>query len=337
MSAATPHAHRAVVPPLHGSVTRPVWSVMIPTYNCARYLRCALTSVLSQDPGVDLMQIEVVDDCSTADDPEAIVREVGHGRVSFFRQDRNVGHVRNFDTCLQRSRGNLVHLLHGDDYVLDGFYATMGRPFEEHPNIGAAFCRHVAIDEDGHWFAVSPLLQRESGIPHDWLERIARGQLLQPPSIVVRRAVYERLGGFDRRIETYGEDWEMWVRIAASYPVWYQVEPLSAYRVQTTASLSGRAMRSGQNMRDLETTVCVNEAVLPANQVRQLSHEARVNNALGAIRRAHRMLHAGEVRVPLTQLREALRSSPTQRVAFRGALLLGHWVWVIMRRAREHR
>ena len=51
--------------PLPPDVGRPVWSVMIPTYNCARYLRETLASVLAQDPGPDQMQIEVIDDCST--------------------------------------------------------------------------------------------------------------------------------------------------------------------------------------------------------------------------------------------------------------------------------
>jgi hypothetical protein len=35
-----------------------------------------------------------------------------------------VGHIKNFETCLQRAQGSLVHLLHGDDYVLDGFYCA---------------------------------------------------------------------------------------------------------------------------------------------------------------------------------------------------------------------
>ena len=70
---------------------RPLWSVMIPTYNCAGYLRETLASVLAQDPGPEAMQIEVVDDASTRDDPEAVVREFGGSRVGFFRQPENVG------------------------------------------------------------------------------------------------------------------------------------------------------------------------------------------------------------------------------------------------------
>jgi cellulose synthase/poly-beta-1,6-N-acetylglucosamine synthase-like glycosyltransferase len=44
------------------------WSVMVPIYNCPpHYLRETLKSVLRQDPGPAEMQIEVIDNCSTAE------------------------------------------------------------------------------------------------------------------------------------------------------------------------------------------------------------------------------------------------------------------------------
>ena len=67
---------------------RPLWSVMIPTFHCARFLRQTLESVLSQDPGPDVMQIEVIDDCSTQDDPESVVRAIAGERVHFFQQPK---------------------------------------------------------------------------------------------------------------------------------------------------------------------------------------------------------------------------------------------------------
>lgn len=99
-----PTEYRAKIPPVPEDIQRPMWSVMIPTYNCAQYLRKTLESVLAQDPGQERMQIEVVDDCSTEDDPQSVVDELGRGRVSFFRQSQNVGLVRNFETCLLRSK-----------------------------------------------------------------------------------------------------------------------------------------------------------------------------------------------------------------------------------------
>ena len=313
---------------------------MIPTYHCAAYLAEALRSVLGQDPGPSAMQIEVVDDCSVRDDPEAVTRAVGGSRVSFFRQPRNVGHVGNFQTCLERSRGMLVHLLHGDDAVRPGFYAALGAAFDTVYDLGAAFCRFIAMDAAGNWRVIAPLLADRRGVLSGWLETIATGQRLQPPSIVVKREVYERLGGFDDRIESYGEDWEMWTRIAAHYPVWYDPEPLALYRVHGS-SLTSDAAQTGQNMRDLERAIAINRELLPPGKAEALSRIAARESALAAIRRSHRALDAGEVRVPLVQVREAMRLSRSPRVLVGSAALLAHWARVVggkaLRTGNTHR
>lgn len=175
-------------------VNRPFWSVMIPTYNCANFLVETLKSVLAQDPGSDIMQIEVVDDFSTKDDPEAVVRELGKGRVSFFRQPKNGGPIPNFNTCIQRAKGHWLHILHGDDMVLPGFYSTLQKSLEKEPTVGAAFCRHIFVDENGQWQWLSALERETPGILPNWIEKIAIGQRIETPSIVVKRQVYEKLG-----------------------------------------------------------------------------------------------------------------------------------------------
>src|SRR5687768_13877620 len=106
--------------PVPQGVNRPLWSVMIPAYNCSEYLEAALLSVLCQDPGPASMQIAVVDDASTDADVEALVATVGKGRVEYMRHPINVGSLQNFNTCIDRARGHYVHLLHGDDRVLPG-------------------------------------------------------------------------------------------------------------------------------------------------------------------------------------------------------------------------
>jgi hypothetical protein len=297
---------------------------MIPTYNCAQYLRETLKSVLVQDPGPEFMQIEVVDDFSTQDDPEAVVAELGCGRVGFYRQPRNMGHTANFNTCIQRSRGELVHLLHGDDSVRDGFYRNMRRPFDLHQDLGAAFCRDIRMDEDSRWLSIAPPLQAESGILNKWLETIALGQRLQAPAMVVRRTVYERLGGFDRRLGSYAEDWEMWVRIAARYPVWYEVEPLAVYRIRA-GSLTGQSLRTGENGCDYRKAIDINQEYLPPTRATEISQKARENFALACLRRAHRLFEAGERQPALAQLREALISHWSLKVMLGSIFLCAIW------------
>jgi glycosyltransferase involved in cell wall biosynthesis len=63
--------------PVLPGVKRPLWSVMIPAFNCVKYLRETLESVLAQDFGPEQMQKAVVDGCSTKDDSEAVVNEIG--------------------------------------------------------------------------------------------------------------------------------------------------------------------------------------------------------------------------------------------------------------------
>jgi glycosyltransferase involved in cell wall biosynthesis len=260
---ATAAGPRVVIPPVRTG-PRPFWSVMLPTYNGDRYLADALSSVLAQDPGPDEMQIEVVDDCSTKGDPQRVIRDVGGTRVGFFRQPHNLGHGANFNTCLRRSRGEVVHLLHDDDAVLPGFYERLGAGLRDRPEVGAAFARHVYMDAAGLWQSFSRLERHSAGVLEGWLPVIASGQRLTTPSIVVRRSTYEALGGFDERIRVGGEDWEMWVRIATRFPVWFEPQVLAAYRVNRPESLTGSAQRGVALARDMLRAVDMVETYLPS-------------------------------------------------------------------------
>jgi glycosyltransferase involved in cell wall biosynthesis len=290
---------------------------MIPTYNCAAYLPNTLASVLAQDPGPEEMQIEVIDDCSS-DNPQAIVEELAPGRVAFYRQHQNVGHVSNFNTCIERSSGHLVHLLHGDDTVRDGFYCTIAQPFHDHPGIGAAFCRHVYVDENGREGPVARLHEPESGIFTDAAYRIAADVGIQPPAVVIRRSVYEQLGGFDGRLRVAGEDMEMWVRVAASYPVWYAIEPLALYHRRAGSLISG-SMRSGVAIRDYRATIDLLVEHLDVDRRASAYRAARRRCADWALLQARELTDIGDRTAAFVQLREAVMSEFSPHVAIRAA------------------
>jgi glycosyltransferase involved in cell wall biosynthesis len=312
------HPYRAKISLVPEEINRPLWSVMIPTYNCANYLRETLASVLAQDPGADVMQIEVVDDCSTKDDPQAVVEELGRGRVKFYRQPENVGFIKNFNTCLTRSHGKIIHILHGDDRVLNGFYQKMELLFTQYPEIGSAISRYLYIDMQGHWQGISGLELSESGVLSNWLELIASGQRITTPSIVVRRDVYEKLGGFDSRFSCTGEDWEMWVRIATNYSVGYEVQPLAEYRIENFGSLTQNSVRTGKFYRDLRLANEIIQSYLPnyipEKVAKKLSRQAREANALLAINNAYKILSTGDLKTLIVQVSEALKSSYSFRL-----------------------
>jgi glycosyltransferase involved in cell wall biosynthesis len=292
---------------------------MIPVYNCARYIPELLARILSQDPGPDKMQIEICDDASTDADVESIVKKTGQGRVAYFRQSCNVGSLRNFETCLNRSRGKLIHLLHGDDQIRTGFYEKMENLFQHFPEAGAAFCRYISVDEYNGEELMSELEMPEQGILDNWLERLACKQRIQTPSVVVKRSVYESLGGFYG--VHYGEDWEMWLRIAAHYKMAYLPEVLAEYRKHAD-SISGQYILTGKNIRDLKQVMSMAEKYFTPDQWRKINEKARKFYADYAINTARkiwgRYQHRKGTRM---QIREAVSLSADGHIIFQAVKL----------------
>jgi glycosyltransferase involved in cell wall biosynthesis len=220
---------------------------MIPTFNCAKYLRPCLESVLAQDPGASQMEIEVVDDCSTEDDPEAVVRELGKGRVRFHRNVPNQGVTRNFNTCLERSSGQLVHILHGDDYVLPGFYRKIEEMAEAHPGVAFFHARALILDEAGSTQSSSPAIE-ELESPGNDVAAYYYTNPFRTAGVVVRRAFYEEYGGFNPKFVHVG-DWEMWVRAIFLGTGICSNETLATYR-SFEGNDTARLVSTGVNLHD---------------------------------------------------------------------------------------
>jgi len=309
-----------VIAPLTDIRPRPFWSVMIPCYNRAHYLEKALTSVLAQDPGPEEMQIAVVDDASTLDDPEVVVRRLAGERAVFFRQPRNLGQFGNVNDCLERARGQWVHILHSDDVVFPGFYATLKAALVSRDDIGAAYCRGSTIDENGALKRISVAESSEPGVLPRFIATIGARNKILTPSIVVRRSVYEKLGGY-RLDLPYAADWEMWIRIAAHYPIWYEPATLAAWRIHS-GSWSTLHLRSGQNIADARHCIEISHSLLPREDAAALSRKARDNLARLAISDAFRALLAGQFRAACCQAWEGLKCRLSPRVAIRTLLLL---------------
>jgi glycosyltransferase involved in cell wall biosynthesis len=238
-----------VIQPVPPGIKRPRWSVMIPTYNCARFLRETLESVLSQGIEPGEMQIEVIDDCSTSDDPEAVVHEFGQGRVSFYRKPANAGAIANFNTCIERSTGHYVHILHGDDFVKPGFYQEIDQITSSvDDTLGLYACCSDFVDESGVFVSrtqpVKQLLSKTLDASFNY-----EYNYLLTPSCVVSRLFYERHGGF-LPVLVHTADWEMWIRTVAAQGGIMSPKSLACYR-SFAGSDTSRLMRSGGNILDI--------------------------------------------------------------------------------------
>jgi glycosyltransferase involved in cell wall biosynthesis len=259
------------IEPVKNGINRPLWSVVIPTFNCANFLRETLKSVLSQGYILSQMEIIVVDDCSTKDDPKSVVEEFKVGRISFYRQEHNVGKSQNYSKGLSMTTGYYIHLLHGDDSVNIGFYSKIETLLTKFPETSVAFCRCNYINSESSIVGETGLLLEQDGILEDFQDQITTWQLVQPPSIVFKRTVYETLGTYDLRLK-YIEDWEFYVRVAVFFKFAYTPKKLANYRVfaENSSSLS---IKGGKRVSTIAQVFSIIDDYLPHTVRKKINHK----------------------------------------------------------------
>jgi glycosyltransferase involved in cell wall biosynthesis len=284
------------------ALTSPRWSIVIPSYNCAPYLPAALDSVLAQRPD-RIAEIEVVDDRSTDDTTRVLARYVDLG-VRHHVNPENQGPVGNFNTCLRRATGDLVHLLHADDEVLPGFYARMEAAFA-HESVVAAVSRAEYIDEHGTVLTTTRREQRASGVWRRARTVLTVSNRVRPAAIVVRRGAYERLGGF-RSDLPHAADWEMWMRLAHAGDLWFENAVLARHRVHSGSDTAGR-VASAANITERADTIKLIAASHPGGDAWRLERQAMGYTALFAGRTALRLASQRRWDQAAAQARAALR------------------------------
>ncbi len=317
--------HIAPVPA--GDAARPFWSVMIPTRDPdPRYLAEALASVLAQDPGPAVMEIAVVDDGSARLDPTGSARLPGRDRVAWVRHAHRVGIGENWNACVRRARGQWVHILHQDDVVRPGFYERLRDGIERSPAVGAAFCRDVVIGPAGERIASQVPIRTTPGIVEDWLEHVFVGLHLRASALVVRRSVYEALGGFTLALR-YALDWDMWKRIAAAYPLWYEPAELAGARRHDGQASAAFRRAGAAHLAEIRRSIELSASLLPPAVAAAVTRRAREVYTRYAVQSAWRAFRAGDIRASLAQVREARRLTSAGGVAVAVTRLLRRAPW----------
>lgn len=282
---------------------------MVPTYRCASYLGPCLETVLDQlgDPGfpADDVEIVVVDDGSD-DAPDAVVDAVGQGRVRFVRNERNLGAIGNFNACLEAATGEFVHLLHGDDLSMPGFYAAASQVFDEHAEVGTFVARTIYVDEHGTPAETTRSERTGSGIWDDALAVLVVSNRVRPPGVAIRRSSLEAVGGF-RTDLPHAADWEMWARLAAHGPVWFEDRELARYRRHSASDTAGRVL-SGDNIAERLRCIDLVAGHVAPEQRPRLVRRARAYSALFAARTAMGLARGGHLRGAVNQGGAAVRS-----------------------------
>jgi Glycosyl transferase family 2 len=309
MPHSTPSFEITPIAPVPDGAVRPFWSVMITSYKRTTYLTEAIASVLAQDPGADLMQIEVVDDSSPGTEIEALVKTVGQGRVAFYRQPQNVGIYRNWNTCIERAYGHWVHILSDDDLVLPGFYETYRRQLETH-SASVVVGQAVLINEKSQWLSLSPPLQSEEGILNNGLKVLSKWNQINTPAIVVARSLYEQVGGFTTSL-VYTPDWEMWTRLAAVTAIAYVPRPYCLFRVHAASQTSKLALNAAVITDCLAAWQIIQKRLKDPTDLREAA--LSVNSALTGVgySESRKLLQQGAYRAAILYAQWAFKFSPT--------------------------
>jgi hypothetical protein len=103
-----------------------------------------------------------------------------------------------------------------------------------------------------------------------------------------------------------GEDWEMWARIAARYPVAHSPERLALYRVHRD-NITSRYFLTGQSMTDAIHVVKTIQKYLPANEQKKAKRAAEKHLAYYFARISDKIYHQyGKPMVALAQARRSM-------------------------------
>lgn len=200
----------------------PQVSVVIPAYNAAATIGEALASVFAQT--FDDYEVVVVDDGST-DETAAVVRALG-GRVTLVRQENGgPGAARN--AGIRASRGHLVAFLDADDRWLPHKLEAQVAYFRLYPQTGLL---HAAVAGRESEAGAGAFEEHPRPPRHVFCDLFHTDYAIATLTVMARRDVLDAVGLFDERRTVHVEDWDLWLRVAARYPIGYLSQP-AAVRV----------------------------------------------------------------------------------------------------------
>jgi glycosyltransferase involved in cell wall biosynthesis len=188
-------------------------SVCITCYNEAEYIGSAIRSVLQQTAIGRIKEIIVVDDGST-DESGRRIRELATEDARLIhvtQQNQGLPAARNL--AMRRATGRYIAFLDGDDLWAPGKTALQLASFKD-PAIGLVYSDYLDFQTNRAADGMLICVRRFSGRGHDLVREffVHDGPII-PSSVIIRRGVFQVIGGFDVRYRI-GEDADYWIRVA---------------------------------------------------------------------------------------------------------------------------
>lgn len=194
----------------------PLVSVIIPTFNRARFVGRAIDSVLSQT--FQDFELIVVDDGSTDGTAELLSKNYPNIRI-FLQPNRGVASARNLG--IRNASGELIAFLDSDDEWLP-------RKLEKQVSLYDSHEPFFICHSDEIWIRNGCELKQQAKHKKQggrFFERALERCLISPSSVIISRALLDKVGLFDESLLA-AEDYDMWLRITAFHTVRFVEEAL---------------------------------------------------------------------------------------------------------------
>lgn len=226
-------------------------STVIPTFNRKSMVCRAIDSAFAQTYASQ--EVLVIDDGST-DGTDAVLRERYGDRIRYVRQmNAGVSSARNLGMSL--SRGEFIALLDSDDEWRNDKLAKQVNFLQARKDFGMVLTDVLRID--GNRLPIDVFRRRDViSVDGEVLAQVLQNPALVPASVLIRRAVVDRVGGFDVGLRT-AEDIDFHLRVAAQFKIGVIAEPLTI-ALRSHEGLSGDPRSDSDYIRVMERFVAAN-------------------------------------------------------------------------------
>ena len=232
-------------------MSTPAVSILIPTYNCAGYLRSLCESIQRQT----FQDFEALlwDDGSTDNTAEVIAPYLKDPRFRMTRVPENCGLNASWRELLKQARGEFWCSPGADDILFPDFLKRRVAKLELEPDAALIHGRPVYIDSAGNelkerYPEVYPASVQAAD---DALFALLEHNYINQPSVMVRTATTLRVLSQWSNEWRYAPDWHLWILHAAlGKDFLYDITPAHQYRVHSQ-SLTGNSRHVATRMAEL--------------------------------------------------------------------------------------
>lgn len=207
---------------------KPLISVILPSYNHAKYISIAIESVLNQT--FTNYELLISDDCST-DGTIDVIKNYHDIRIKTFFSQQNQGATFNHNFLISQAKGDFIALISSDDVWFPERLEKQILFMEQNPSFAACFSQAEFIDEKGNHLEIIPnVFQQPNRTQAEWLEYFyTKGNCICHPSLLIRRNIYQELGMYNLAMRQL-PDFDMWIRVVKRYPIFILQESLVQHR-----------------------------------------------------------------------------------------------------------